>query len=168
MKTQQLYPKQQRGAALFMALIFLLIMTMLGVFGMNMSRMENLMAGNSQFQVQALNDSELALRRVEDVALGYTTDSNPGSPNVDTPNDHYYLAGEIDAHTLDWSGLDHATTTDGTLYVIETASQPWEGNSAVWGGSGLNASIFKITAQTISSKGARRITQIIYGTEESP
>ena len=32
MKTQQLYLKQQRGAALFMALIFLLIMTMLGVF----------------------------------------------------------------------------------------------------------------------------------------
>ena len=52
---------KQRGAALFMALIFLLIMTILGVFGMNLSRMENLMAGNNQFQALALNHAELML-----------------------------------------------------------------------------------------------------------
>jgi len=55
----------KRGTALFMSLIFLLIMTILGVFGMNISRMENLMAGNNQFQAQALNNSELALREIE-------------------------------------------------------------------------------------------------------
>ena len=168
MKTHYTFPTQQRGAALFMALIFLLIMTILGVFGMNMSRMENLMAGNSQFQVQALNDSELALREVEDVAFGYTTDGVEGSPNVDIANDEYYILGEIDAETLDWSAIDHETTADGSIYVIEASFEPWEGNSAVWGGSGINANLFKITTQTASSKGARRTTQVIFGTEDSP
>ena len=52
--------RRQRGAALFMSLIFLLILTILGVFGMNISRMENLMAGNAQFQTSALNNAERA------------------------------------------------------------------------------------------------------------
>ena len=64
MNSPKQYPHhttRQRGAALFMALIFLLILTMLGVFGMNVSRMENLMAGNAQFQTTALNNAEYAL-----------------------------------------------------------------------------------------------------------
>jgi len=56
---------RQRGAALFMALIFLLILTILGVFGMNVSRLENLMAGNAQFQTTALNNAEYVLTRGE-------------------------------------------------------------------------------------------------------
>ena len=56
---------RQRGAALFMALIFLLILTILGVFGMNVSRLENLMAGNAQFQTTALNNAEYVLARGE-------------------------------------------------------------------------------------------------------
>ena len=48
-----------------MALIFLLILTMLGVFGMNVSRLENLMAGNAQFQTTALNNAEYVLVRGE-------------------------------------------------------------------------------------------------------
>jgi Tfp pilus assembly protein PilX len=59
------YAARQRGAALFMALIFLLILTMLGVFGMNVSRLENLMAGNAQFQTTALNNAEYVLVRGE-------------------------------------------------------------------------------------------------------
>jgi Tfp pilus assembly protein PilX len=65
-KTIDALPHQQ-GAALFMALIMLLVLTILGVFGMNMSRLENLMAGNAQFQTTALNNAEYALSRgVED------------------------------------------------------------------------------------------------------
>ncbi len=56
---------RQAGAALFMSLIFLLIMTILGVFGMNVSRMENLMAGNTQFQTTALNNAEFVLAQAE-------------------------------------------------------------------------------------------------------
>ena len=53
----------QRGAALFMALIILLVLTILGVVGMNVSKLENMMAGNIQFQTTALNDAEYVLTR---------------------------------------------------------------------------------------------------------
>ena len=56
---------RQRGAALFMALIFLLILTVLGVYGMNVSRLENLMSGNAQFQTTALNNAEYVLAKAE-------------------------------------------------------------------------------------------------------
>ena len=41
-----------------------------------MSRVENLVTGNKQLQVQALNDSELALREIEAIAMGYITDGD--------------------------------------------------------------------------------------------
>ena len=44
----------QHGTALFMALILLLVMTLLGINGMNIARLENRMAGNSQVQVTVL------------------------------------------------------------------------------------------------------------------
>jgi Tfp pilus assembly protein PilX len=156
----------QRGAALFMSLIFLLIMTILGVFGMNISRMENLMAGNNQFQAQALNDSELALREIEVITLGITEDGAPDVPNFDL-DDQYHNAGDIDSSALDWSSVDHGTTTNGSVYVVEYEPTVWNGCSAAWGSSCV-ASLFRITTQTTSSKGARRTTQVVYGTNEAP
>lgn len=88
------YLTRQRGAALFMALIFLLILTMLGVFGMNVSRMENLMAGNAQFQTTALNNAEYVLTRGErDLqALADAGGVNPFLAS-DT-SDQYYCAND--------------------------------------------------------------------------
>ena len=42
------FPSRQRGAVLVVALLMLLIMTVLGVTAMQMSRMEERMAGNSR------------------------------------------------------------------------------------------------------------------------
>lgn len=167
MRNTPTYSSYQRGAALFMSLIFLLIMTMLGVFGMNISRMENLMAGNNQFQAQALNDGELALRDIEVTTLGITEDGQPGVPNFDA-DDQYHYAGDIDSSALDWDSVDYATTSNGSRYVVEYEPTVWSGNSAKWAGSGLTASLFTITAQTTSSKGASRTVQIVYGTNEAP
>jgi len=167
MRSTHTYSSYQRGAALFMSLVFLLIMTILGVFGMNISRMENLMAGNNQFQAQALNDSELALREIEVITLGITDDGQPGVPNFDD-DDQYHYAGDIDSSSLDWNSVDHGTTTNGSVYVVEYEPTVWSGNSAKWGGSGLTASMFTITTQTTSGKGANRTVQIIYGTNEAP
>ena len=78
-KSNTRYPASERGAALFMALIFLLVMTILGVFGMNVSRMENLMAGNNQFQTTALSNAELMISEGEqkvEATLGTYLDWN--------------------------------------------------------------------------------------------
>ena len=92
---------RQDGAALFMALIFLLILTILGVFGMNLSRLENLMAGNAQFQTTALNNTEYVLVRGEnDIrAIADTGTSNPFLLSNNT--DHYFDSGDIDPSDSD-------------------------------------------------------------------
>ena len=167
MRTQHALPKYQSGVALFMALIILLIMTILGVLGMNISHLENLMAGNDQFQVQALNDSELALRDIEEITLGITEDGLVNIPNFDL-DDEYYRLGEVDTAVLDWSAINHATTSSGTLYIIEYDDPEWKGNSAKWLGTGLKAHLFTITSQTTSGKGTRRTVQAVYGTDEAP
>ena len=52
MKTAS-FPRPQRGAALFVALILLLVITILAVSTMGTARLELRMAGNSQFSLQA-------------------------------------------------------------------------------------------------------------------
>jgi cytochrome c biogenesis protein ResB len=150
-----------------MALIILLIMTILGVFGMNVSRLENLMAGNNQSQAQALSDSELALRDIEEITLDITQDNQINVPNFDLDNE-YYRVGQVDTVALDWSAITHGTTSDGSIYVIEYDNPEWKGNSTKWQGSGLKAHLFTITSQTTSGKGARRTIQVVFGTDEAP
>jgi Tfp pilus assembly protein PilX len=86
---------RQDGAALFMALIFLLILTILGVFGMNISRLENLMAGNSQFQTTALSNAEYVLARGEKDIIDITT-SGVVPFAAWTDDDQYYTVGTTD------------------------------------------------------------------------
>ena len=88
------YSSRQRGAALFMALIFLLILTILGVFGMNVSRLENLMAGNAQFQTTALNNAEYVLARAERDLLALVTSATANPFLVSTTTDQYYCAND--------------------------------------------------------------------------
>ena len=150
-----------------MALIFLLIMTLLGVSAMNLSRMENLMAGNNQFQAIALSNSELALRETEAVILGITEDGKPGFPDFNRANE-YYNAGEINTATPDWSKIEHAITAGGSIYVVEYEPVTWQGNSASWPGNERTVHLFRITTRTTSGRGAQRSTQVIYATDAAP
>jgi type IV pilus assembly protein PilX len=60
------FPSRQRGAVLVVALLMLLIMTVLGVTAMQMSRMEERMAGNSRDINLAFQGAEAGLRDSED------------------------------------------------------------------------------------------------------
>ena len=168
----------QRGAALFMALIFLLIMTILGVFGMNLSRMENLMAGNNQFQALALNHSELmleaGLREVE---------ANVGPPyiNADTSGDHIYLNTAVSTETIDPTAINWTFNTVSTTppggnsgysydYVIEYIGALDGTENALCSaqtgtGTALDdciREIYLVTSQGITSRGAKRSIQSVF------
>ena len=183
--------RQQNGAALFMALIFLLILTILGIFGMNISRLENLMAGNAQFQTTALSNAEYVLIRGEqDIQAISTSGGNPFNPDITT--DHYYPAGttgssspedlvwgfntvkvslpDINADGSDTDG--DGTADDGTgIYVIEDAGlDNSKGEDSSFDGSvnplaGAIVQVFLVTAQSGSSKGAKRIVQSVLVTD---
>lgn len=72
----------QRGATLVVGLVFLLILTILGISGMRMARSQLVMAGNEQFYAQAINIAEAAINAQiasNSFLLSYTTPSHPVS-----------------------------------------------------------------------------------------
>jgi type IV pilus assembly protein PilX len=183
---------RQDGAALFMALIFLLILTILGVFGMNLSRLENLMSGNAQFQTTALNNAEYVLVRGENdiSAIVDAGTNNPFLLSNDT--DQYFDASAVDPSALVWTFAsekvslpdvngDESDTDgegpydDGTgSYVIEDAGlDNSEGECATYECKinplpGAVVQVFMVTAQSSTTRGAKRIVQSVVVTDPLP
>ena len=171
--------RRQRGAALFMALIFLLILTILGVFGMNISRMENLMAGNAQYQTSALNNAELAISTAR---TGLQNALDGGLEFLST-GDYLYdssgenpLAEKVDPSLLDWSKFNHGTLPgdSASKFVVEYAGCDVKLGNTV---DDCNAScfdtqscgyVFLITTQSESSRGAKRNVQQVFALTEGP
>lgn len=195
---------RQRGAALFMALIFLLILTILGVFGMNVSRLQNLMAGNAQFQTTALNNAEYVLTRAER-DLQAVVDAGGSNPFLAAnTTDQYYCANDdsclrttgdgelIDPAALTWTfssnqvdlpdvgndGSDtdgDSTADDGTgQYIIIDAGYDNATGECVTHQcqqetlNGAQVHVFLVTAQSTSSRGAKRTVQSAYVTDPLP
>lgn len=181
-------PSRQQGAALFMALIILLVLTILGVFGMNISRLENLMAGNAQFQTTALNNAEYTLARgIEDLqdnivnagiafpgggtGLPYhdisETAVQPESLNwVDSSSNPVFNFKTIDLPDTNGDGADGA----GKYVIVNAHVTNNEGESFAYedvtnpppGGS---VQSFVITAQSETKRGAKRIVQSVVVTD---
>jgi Tfp pilus assembly protein PilX len=81
-------PSKQTGATLIVGLVLLLVLTVVGVSGMNTATMEITMAANTQFQQDAFHLAEDAI----DIAIGqrvYQANDQPrvvdwlGTPNFD-------------------------------------------------------------------------------------
>ncbi|KZX79060.1 hypothetical protein A3715_09585 [Oleiphilus sp. HI0009] len=79
---QNLNPKKQKGAALFISLIFLLILTVLGVSSMNDTIMQGKMSAAIQDGNVALQGSETAVRAAEQAIEAFisTTGFNSTGP----------------------------------------------------------------------------------------
>ncbi|MCK5383316.1 MAG: hypothetical protein KAJ65_06095 [Gammaproteobacteria bacterium] len=160
---------RQAGAALFMALIFLLILTILGVFGMNVSRLENLMAGNTQFQTTALNNAEYTLARgIEDIQLVESS----GSSYPTTAG--YHTAGDIDPSDLVWGftkkNVSLPDGSTGDYVIINAGTDNDDGEDSSYTGTilpppGSIVQVFLVTAQSESSRGAKRIVQSVVVTD---
>jgi len=161
--------KHQDGAALFMALIFLLILTLLGVFGMNVSRLENLMAGNTQFQTTALNNAEYTLARgIEDILL--VESSGLSYPTTAG----YHAAGDVEPTDLTWSFTRKPVTlpdgSTGEYVIINAGTDNDDGEDNSYSGvitpaPGAIVQVFLITAKSESSRGAKRIVQSVIVTD---
>jgi type IV pilus assembly protein PilX len=77
--TTKVNPKrQQRGAALVIGLLLLLVLTILAVSGMNSASLEFVMAGNEQYRANAFSAAEAGIER--------TVDSGNFNPAVLTTN----------------------------------------------------------------------------------
>jgi PilX N-terminal len=158
---------RQNGAALFMALIFLLILTILGVFGMNISRLENMMAGNNQFQTAALSNAEVAVDAAE-----RDLQTMIGKPKSAC----YYPTATLDPSPLNWdTSITTCTPTDvpDARYIVEYVGQGIDDDCGKSLGKGETKAgcihyDFLVTAQADTSRGARRTVQTVYQSATAP
>lgn len=154
----------QHGVVLFTALIFLLVMTLLGTFSMDRSRLESRMAGNARLQAAALGNAELALaageRQIRNLLgrLPFPDWNNPGDAWYDRTD---ASTRRIDVHAPDWDFSYHVVDTT-SRYVIEYAgAEPVPGNDT---STGCCVRVFLVTAQADAGHGTRRTVQSVYVT----
>jgi len=156
----------QRGAVLITSLIILLVLILISISGMNLSFLENMMATNTQFQVSALADAEVALRTAEQDVESLVSDGTALDLSAD---DHYHQNGTIDPSQSTWS-FNHATS-NGSNYVIEYVGQrviPGNSTEIGAGAAGSFVYLFLVDAQSTSGKGATRNVQTAYITATAP
>lgn len=182
--------RSQRGAALVVSLILLLVMTIVGVAAMNGARMEISMAGLVQDEERALRDSEWALIAAEDLVEVLVADAGPY--DFTTADDGYYLAGvdgNPDASEIDWveegyhfivhdgsdvgSGDDDEGIDDDQTSIIEyMGGQTIPGEVQLDNPDGFiagdTAYIYRVTTRSATGGKAVRIIESIYSTIQQP
>lgn len=102
-------PQRQRGLVLVVSLIFLLLMTLVGITSIRTSTLEEKMAGNTRDQNLAFMAAETALREAETALEAFATitafGAGTGNGLYDTSNDAVYTASGT------WTGTDSIVAT---------------------------------------------------------
>jgi type IV pilus assembly protein PilX len=122
MKKKPIYLKQQSGAVLFICLILMLLLTMIGVTGTQVTSLEEKMAGNMRDKNLAFQAAESALRAGEQSAR----DTEAAAVKIicpDTLNTNpagFFLARDANCdgtaeNTIVWDNIDWDTQS--VLYV---------------------------------------------------
>jgi type IV pilus assembly protein PilX len=93
MKLQTMRPQTQKGAALIVSLILMLVLTVLGISAMNMSTLELQMAGNNQASQLAFQAAETGIDRA--MAGNVTTVSPTTYNNVALGDGTYSFTAQI-------------------------------------------------------------------------
>jgi type IV pilus assembly protein PilX len=159
--------RRQKGAALFVALIMLLVLTMLGVAVVRSSGTQIVAAANVQLAAEALNAAENSALTAERRIL---TAFN-GVPTFDFDNlgnDGLYNDGGVNITTTKWGAINHEVEGD-ARYVIEyLGPAPAPAGSLVVGAGAVAEKryLFRTTGRGASSKGSVRIVQTIVATAE--
>ena len=122
--------KRQRGVALAVALMLLLVITVLAISAMSSSRMQLVMAGNTQFSILAFQAAQTAIE-TRFAEGGFTTDST----------------ADVDDYEFEAIG----STAQSTVSYRAATDVPAGGYSL---GAGFQAYHFEITATATAPRGA--------------
>ena len=160
-------PSRQRGAALVVGLLLLLVLTLLGISGMTTASNELQMAGNEQYQERAFQAADAGVERAIQAGV-YDTTATIGTyiPSADpnllpTPQRGSGVAGCMQTIASDGSVSD---TEDCYEYFMrfdeQTGTTPVPGGAA---NADLQAYHFVVDAYGTSNRGAvAHLTQGFY------
>jgi len=152
--------QKERGVVLVISLIFLLVMTLIGLTGMKTSVLEEKMTGNSRNQGLAFQSAETALHGAELYLNSVVTASDfSGSINglvSEVTDDPDYLDSSIwvDASSVEYSSGLSIINSD-PRYIIKLVGESEEDENAGLnlGGYGENLPGSQITVFRITSRG---------------
>jgi type IV pilus assembly protein PilX len=158
---------RQRGAALIVSLVLLLVMTILGVTAMNSSILQAFMSSSYQQQTVTLATAENILRagelRVEElVTVGFGPDPLAYYRNLVTDPGTQFPAATF------------STTWPANQYVIEYLGRRIVPGESVAIGGGLSDSLihlFRVSARElrpVDERSSLRIVQSLYVTLDAP
>lgn len=148
------------GAALIVGLVFLLILTMLGITAIQTSTLEERMAGNVRDVATALQAAEIALRAAETQAAvntlpttgGYDTTSNRPAPDpADPASWSASTAAQLTGVTFSGN-----TAASAPLYWIEARNEI-STSASVEIPSEKDARVYFNTARSTGASGASQV-----------
>jgi len=170
--------RKQNGAVLFMSLIFLLVMTILGVSSMNDTIMQDKMVGAMQDSNIALQGVETAVRSAESfidgiaavgdfgVTPGLYVEADAATPSADPYDKSTWTnAGSIEADSVTglaerpryYIELSGEVTSDDTALALNQDSYSHESGAGIILG-------FRIVARSTGSTGtSQRLVESYYG-----
>jgi len=157
----------QRGSTLIISMVILILLMMLGITAMVTSDTAFKLAGNLQFENNAMNDGEAVLSEVESLVKAGTIDYLNAdffvSPVNLSTSGLYAIGAVIDPLTMSWNNTDSASVAQGR-YIIElmSTSNIQIGSSLTIGGT-LSYACNKVNTYRISARGtsARGATKYI-------
>jgi type IV pilus assembly protein PilX len=158
--------RSERGAALIVSLIFLLVLTLLGVGAMRTTNMQERMAGNLRDSNLAFQAAESALREGEELLQQATLPVFSGTGGLIQRDD---AAGQASFwRTYDWAGNSMtatavAGTADAPQYVIEELPPvPAQGGSLRFGAL-PEVAFYRVTARAVGGTvDAVSVLQVTY------
>ena len=165
------YPIRQRGMAMFISLVMLLLMSIIAIHAARSSNLEILLGNNSQHAAQALisaEDSVLTGERI--IELNY-----PGAPTIDFSADNsdgLYVVGEIEVDSVDWAPEIAEQVGAGATYreyIIEYLGPASATGGSLSVGAGVASDkrfLYRVSGRGLSSRGSARVVQTIYATAE--
>ena len=167
---------RQKGVSILVALVMLLVLTLIGVSSMNSSIVELKMANSMQQQGIALNRAEELLRVGETNIDTIITD--PTAYDFAVAGDGYYIvADNIDVRDIDWPtqglvAIKPDANVDDTYVVEYLGAKPIPGESVKIATDGriIGGAVhtFRITTRSVAGRGAVRLVQSIYVSEDAP
>jgi len=164
--------QKQCGAVLFVSLIMLLLMTLIGVSGMQTTVLEERMAGNFKDRNMALQAAESTLRAAE----SYLNTESLLPPFTGSELGHYQPtssgAARWDESVIDWSDTaNDVIAYQGSLnnisadpvYIIEEMPPINESGSSLETGTALQNRYYRVTSRAVGGTGtAVVILQSVY------
>jgi type IV pilus assembly protein PilX len=158
MKTHSGICKRQKGAALIITLLILLVMTLIGISGMQTTVLEEKMAGNFKDRNMSLQAAESALRSAEDYL-----NTTAILPTFDGSTHGLYQPSTVEVPRWDDSVINWSDTTNDVIayagalsnisaapaYIIEEMQPVSEAGSSLEVGVAMENRYYRVTTRAV-------------------